>query len=145
MASFLITDVSASEQPEVSDAIETELLRSLAEVNLQSENESVCIIARNDAGERIGGVTGSTSYGWLLVKMLWVCETCRGQRIARDLMATAKERARGLQCHSAWLDTTNTQAREFYLNLGYEDFGVLQNGPERTPEDHCRWYMKKLL
>ncbi len=134
-----------SRHSEVSKEIEDNLLKSLTELNSQSTNETVVLSARDTAGQLIGGVTGSTSYGWFLVKLLWVRRELRGSGIGKSLMMQAEERSKTLGCHGAWLDTSNAEAREFYLRLGYADFGSLANGSENEPVGHCRWFMKKQL
>jgi GNAT superfamily N-acetyltransferase len=130
---------------DVAQEIETCLLSSLAQLNTQSTNTIVVLVKRDRSGRLIAGVSGSTSYGWLLVKLLWVTETARGQGLGRDLMQAAEERALELGCHGIWLDTSNPLARQFYLGIGYTDFGVLKNDEDHTPPDHCRWFMKKML
>lgn len=145
MTSITISKVQLSQQTETVGKIEGELLRSLADSNTQSTNTSVVLSANADDGNLIGGVTASTSYGWLLVKILWVSEKCRGGGLGGQLMLAVEEEARNLGCHNAWLDTSNPQARNFYLQRGYADFGVLENGARDEPTDHRRWFMKKQL
>lgn len=140
-----ISKVPLSQHLETAEKIEEELLRSLANLNTQSTNTSVVMSANSDDGHLIGGVTGSTSYGWLLVKVLWVSEEHRGAGIGEQLMLAIEDEARNIGCHSTWLDTSNSLAREFYLRLGYADFGVLENGPGSEPTEHRRWFMKKKL
>jgi GNAT superfamily N-acetyltransferase len=140
-----ITLAKPTDTRAISDEIERHLLESLAAINAQSTNMSFVLEAENALGERIGGLVASSSYGWLLVKMLWVRDDQRGAGCGRQLMAAAEAKGREMQCHSAWLDTSNASAREFYLKLGYRDFGVLQNGPGRAPEEHARWFMKRDL
>lgn len=145
MTSATISKVSAGMQAKMANQIEAALLEALAGVNVQSTNTSIVLIAACGQGQMIGGVTGTTSYGWLLVKTLWVKEDQRGSGLGRQLMQAIEDEAARLECHDAWLDTSNAQARAFYLRLGYGDFGVLENGPDQAPASHCRWFMKKPL
>lgn len=140
-----ISIVPTSNLAVISAKIERELLCALAQTNAQTENASLVFTARNDDDELIGGAAGSTSYGWLLVKMLWVSEALRGSGIGQQLIQAIEDEGRNLGCHSAWLDTSNADARSFYIKLGYADFGVLENGPGKEPEHHARWFMKKEL
>ena len=135
----------SSTHSELSTEIEENLLAALADLNTQSTNSTIVLSARNAAGEIVGGVSGSTSYGWFLVKLLWVSQELRGNGIGKNLMMEAEVHAKTLGCHSAWLDTSNPNAREFYLSLGYSDFGNLSNGPHKEPIGHCRWFMQKDL
>lgn len=140
-----ISNVPVCEQAQVSEEIEANLLLSLAETNVQTKNSAVVFSATDDDDQLIGGVTGSTSYGWLLVKTLWVSENLRGSGIGKQLMQTIEEQGRKIGCHSAWLDTSNANARSFYTKLGYDEFGALENGLGKEPEHHARWFMKKAL
>ncbi|WP_299860562.1 GNAT family N-acetyltransferase [uncultured Hoeflea sp.] len=130
---------------ELSNEIEQNLLQALTELNAQSTNTTIVLTARDADGKIVGGVSGSTSYGWFLVKLLWVSNQLRGTGIGKRLILEAEEYSRKRGCHGAWLDTSNPQAREFYLRLGYSDFGVLGNGQDKQPVGHKRWFMKKSL
>ncbi len=145
MSAIIISKLAASAQPQAKQDIEESLLSALAQVNAQSENATLVFSADSKDGRRLGGATGSTSYGWLLLKMLWVDDSARGAGLGRQLTNAIEAEAKRLGCHSAWLDTSNRDAREFYLKLGYSDFGKLENGPDRTPPEHIRWFMKKTL
>lgn len=129
----------------VSKEIEENLLASIAELNAQSTNSTIVLAKRDTAGKLVAGVSGSTSYGWLLVKLLWVHKELRGTGIGKQLMLEAEEHAKAVGCHGAWLDTSNRKARAFYHHLGYSDFGLLSNAPDNEPTGHCRWFMKKSL
>lgn len=142
---MIIRPVDEEAAGSVIQDIERRLLSSLASINTQSTNTSILFEANDDLGERVGGIAGSTSYGWLLVKLLWVRDDQRRRGVGRRLMAIAEEKARAVGCHSAWLDTSNAHAHAFYLKLGYRDFGLLKNGPGRSPEGHSRWFMMRHL
>ncbi len=101
--------------------------------------------AKSAQNSLIGGLTASTSYGWILIKTLWVDEAQRNQGVGRLLMEEAEAKGIGLGCHSAWLDTSNPDAKTFYETLGYEVFGELSNDAEQFPESHRRWFLKKSL
>ncbi|MFV2052382.1 GNAT family N-acetyltransferase [Aliiroseovarius sp. YM-037] len=90
-------------------------------------------------------VSGSTAYGWLLIKVLWVAPQMRRQGLGRALVADAFRRARELGCHSAWLDTSDKDAKQFYVALGFEVFGSLRNQADQAPPGHQRWFLKCLI
>lgn len=140
-----VVEVDGRERSQVANAIETVLLASLARLNTQAENDTFVLVRKGERGALAGGVTGSTSYGWLLIKTLWVDEMHRGGGLGKQLVLAAEGRAREIGCHSAWLDTSSETARSFYSHLGYSDFGVLANEKDQPPTDHCRWFMKKAL
>ncbi len=125
--------------------IEAELLQSLRAELPQSKNLSVVLTIRNDTGDLIGGLTSSTSYGWMLIKTLWVSDRERNKGFGRVLMARAEIKAQAMGCHAAWLDTSSPAAHRFYTRLGYQTFGQLQNAPGRNPPSHRRWFMRKEL
>ncbi|MGI9401691.1 MAG: GNAT family N-acetyltransferase [Rhizobiaceae bacterium] len=130
---------------QVSAFVAQELLASLAKSSVQAENSDLVISARDGTGNIIGGITASTSYGWLLVKTLWVREENRGGGIGRGLVMAAHDAGRKAGCHAAWLDTSSAEARDFYTGLEYEVFGELANAPGQFPEVHKRWFMKRDL
>jgi ribosomal protein S18 acetylase RimI-like enzyme len=100
-------------------------------------------IALHAAGgnERVGGLVGRTSGGWLFVELLFVPEAYRRQGLATRLMAMAEAEAIRRGCHSAWIDTLNGQARDLYERLGYRVFGELENYPVGS----SRFFLRKAL
>lgn len=140
-----ISKETGTTKNELASEIEQNLLSALARANTQSANESFILKASARGGHLVGGLTASTSYGWLLVKTLWVSDTCRTTGVGRQLMDAAEAEGIRLGCHGAWLDTSSIDARLFYEKLGYREFGRLENGPEKQPTGHCRWFMKKAL
>lgn len=123
--------------------IELNLLNSLSQTLAQSNNSSFVLTARDSLDLIIAGLTASTSYGWLLVKVLWVNDKYRGHGMGRALMNKAELKARQSGCHGAWLDTSNPDAMLFYQSLGYTSFGQLNNSSSQYPPGHSRWFMKK--
>ena len=140
-----ISKETGTAKDDLASEIEQNLLSALARANPQSANESFILKASALDGHLVGGLTASTSYGWLLVKTLWVSETCRGSGVGRKLMETAEQEGIRLGCHGAWLDTSNIDTHRFYKKLGYHVFGQLENGPEHEPTGHIRWFLKKAL
>ena len=139
-------DIVFSEDSEdIGRQLVSKLLVSLRTSLPQAENTSFVFTARDSSSELIGGLTASTSYGWLLVKILWVDDDYRKRGIGRALMTRAHEKAIEVGCHGIWLETSNPNAMEFYRRLGYETFGELRNAQGQQPESHRRWFMKKML
>ncbi|WP_420862473.1 GNAT family N-acetyltransferase [Algirhabdus cladophorae] len=141
----MISRTPRAEKDQTAADLEAHLLADLAQINVQSHNESIVLERRDPAGVLIAGLTADTSYGWVLIKIIWVAQHYRGQGLGRDLMRSAEEHARALGCHAAWLETSNPAAPAFYQSLGYSEFGLLENAPDQTPEDHKRWFMRKTL
>jgi len=132
-------------ESEVTKTLELNLLNSLSQDLEQANNTSFTLSIKDESNVVIAGLVASTSYSWLLIKILWVDETQRNKGFAKALMQRAESRGRELQCHSVWLDTSNPNAMEFYLKLGYKPFGELQNSEDQFPASHQRWFMKKSL
>lgn len=94
-------------------------------------------IAMRDAeGRLLAGLSGVVSWGWLFVEAVWVDAALRGRGAGRRLMERAEAHALAEGCHSAWLDTF--QAEPFYVALGYERFGVLEDYPAGQPRAFLR-------
>ena len=129
----------------LADEVERRLLEALRQNVPPSDGKPLTLVARDLHGSMVGGLVGSTSYGWLLVKMLWVAEELRGQGFGARLMAQAETIARSRGCHGAWLDTSSARAEQFYIRHGYVSFGVLANGPGEQPQGHRRAFLAKRL
>lgn len=89
----------------------------------------------------IGGLLGSTSYGYLHIDALFVPDSLRGIGFGRILVGMAEEEAAKRGCVGVWLDTFSFQSRGFYEKLGYSLFGELPN----NPPGHMRYFFKKAL
>ncbi|MBM6582131.1 GNAT family N-acetyltransferase [Microvirga sp. BT689] len=147
MASYTLITISLEEDPNgaFADEVERELLAALRQNVPPSDGRPLTLVARDIQGSMVGGLIGSTSYGWLHVKMLWVAEELRGQGFGARIMAEAETIARSGGCHGAWLDTSSARAERFYIRLGYEPFGGLTNGPGDRPQGHRRAFLAKRL
>ena len=130
---------------EAAGLIEQSLLETLRSELPQATNASFVLTLKDSVGTIVGGLTASTSYGWLLIKVLWVEEEHRGRGYGRQLVEAAERKAGDYDCHSVWLDTSHPGAMRFYLTLGFEVFGELSNAEGKFPEGHSRWFLKKSL
>lgn len=130
---------------ELAVQLESRLLDTLRSALPQAVNSQLVLAARNREQHLLGGLVGSTSYGWLHVHILWVQDESRGTGIGTALMREAEAKAVTLGCHSAWLDTSSHGAMQFYRSLDYEPFGMLSNSESQSPADHHRWFLKKAL
>lgn len=135
----------SEEGQEVARLVDIELLDSLRKDLPQAQNTSFVLAARNNQDSLLGGLTASTSYGWLLIKTLWVDGTYQRQGIGSALVEFAHDKARTIGCHGAWLDTSSPAAMQFYSGLGYSVFGELSNSTNQFPADHRRWFMQASL
>lgn len=95
---------------------------------------------RDEHGEIMAGLVGTTYAGWLFVAELWVHADLRRRGIGSRLLALAESRAVALGCHSAMLDTFSFQGPEFYPRFGYRVYGALDYPPR-----HRRLFLSKPL
>jgi len=121
--------------------LEAALLADLRAESPQGLNSRLTLTIRN-GGAIVAGLDGSTAYGWLLIKVLWVDARFRGRGLGRRLMEMADEEALRRGCHALWLDTSSAKAFDFYSSLGFEAFGELKNGPQDQPPGHRRRFMR---
>jgi len=91
--------------------------------------QPLVITIQDEAGLVIGGLWGSTGYGWLYTQLLAVPEQLRGQGVGARVLRQAEGEARARGCVGSWLDTFSFQARGFYERLGYQAFGSIDNYP----------------
>lgn len=99
------------------------------------------VCCRTSDGRIVGGLLGNTGNTWLHIWQLWVEESSRNQSLGSRILAAAEHEAIRRQCTRAHLETLGFQAIQFYLDRGYEEFGVLPAyvGP------HSQHYLRKTL
>lgn len=88
------------------------------------------------AGVVEGGLVGISYYDWLLVEMLFVPASRRGQGLGTRLMHAAEAVAAARGCTGVWLDTGSPEAWQFYQRLGYRDFATLPDHPTGYPRHY---------
>ena len=98
-------------EPPVAKDIEAALLADLRQTAPQGRNETITLSVNAADGRLVAGLVGSTSYGWLLIKVLWVTDEQRRQGYGRALVLNAFNHAKSLGCHGAWLDTFHRTVR----------------------------------
>lgn len=104
------------------------------------ETTSHAIIVRENE-TMIAGLLGLAYFQGMNLQCLWVQDSHRRLGIGEALVGRIEEMARGLRCNVIFGHTFGFQAREFYLRLGYTEFGVL---PEYPPGHGC-YFLKKAL
>lgn len=140
----IVIEVASDPDGTITAIIEGRLIEALRKNVPPNDSESLVILARNGSTV-VGGLVGVTSYGWLLVKIVWVAEDIRRRGLGADLMAKAEALARTRGCHGAWLDTSSADAERFYVRLGYRPFGLLENLEDERPHGHRRAFLAKRL
>jgi len=106
-----------------------------------NEIRPIGVFIRDEQGNKLAGLTGSTTGNWLRIDMLWVSEAQRGQGAGSQLMQAAEQEARDRGCHYAQVDTASFQARPFYEKHGY----ILWLSLANYLGHHQRHYLTKIL
>lgn len=99
------------------------------------------IFVRTTVGNVVGGLIGTTSWGWLYVYLFWVDESLRRSGYGSEMLAMAEQEALRRGCHHSHLDTLDFQAPDFYENQGYTLWGELED----FPTGHKHYFYKKEL
>ncbi len=99
------------------------------------------VVRRAGEAAVAGGLIGTTGFGWLFTRLLWLPEDLRRTGLGSALLRQAEEVARGRGCVGAWVDTFSFQARPFYERMGYTVFGTLPG----QPPGHERYFLMKRL
>jgi GNAT superfamily N-acetyltransferase len=103
------------------------------------DSRCFALMLHDQDGVLAAGLSGVLSWRWLFVEALWVGDAWRGQGVGRVLLTRAEAHAVAEGCHSVWLDTF--QALDFYLRLGYQPFGTLED----YPPGQSRSFLRKRL
>jgi ribosomal protein S18 acetylase RimI-like enzyme len=99
------------------------------------------ILITNEADEILGGLIGSTYWGWLELNILWVAEGLRRLGYGRTLLRMAEAEAQTRGCSHVMLTTYSFQARGFYEKEGYGVVGEMAGYP---PGATYYWMRKDL-
>lgn len=86
-------------------------------------------LLKDKDGIIVGGLTGYVLYDWMFVQFIAVGEELRGQGFGKMLMAQAESWARDNGLGGMWLDTFAFQAPQFYRDLGFTEFGTIEDHP----------------
>ncbi len=89
----------------------------------------------------VGGLNGSTHWGWCYIRHLWVREDWRRRGLGQRLLAEAETQARARQCAGLYVDTFDAGAASFYERSGFTPFGRI----EGFPPGHTRIFLCKRL
>ena len=94
-----------------------------------------------ESGSTVAGLNGVAYWRKVHVSILWVHPNHRSKGLGSRLMSWVEERGRELGCVSVVVDTMSFQAPDFYVRLGYRQFG-LSEGYEGGAS---RYYFEKKL
>jgi GNAT superfamily N-acetyltransferase len=92
-----------------------------------SEPKPLHVLATDEHGRTVGGLTGTTQLKWFRMEVLAVCEGARRQGVGRRIVEAAERAAVDRGCRHAFADTMEHQAPEFFQHLGYVVVGRLED------------------
>lgn len=96
---------------------------------------------KNEQGRIIAGINALTCWQMLHISELYVDDNYRGQDIGTILLNKVESQAKAIGATTSHTDTFDWQAKDFYLKLGYEVFGVIDD----CPKGHKRFFLMKRL
>lgn len=99
-------------------------------------------IIKDQMGNIIAGIKGCFYLReCLYIRVLFVDEDKRKQGLGSILLQIIEQEAQSMNIRLSHLETFDFQAKDFYLNHGYEVFGVLDD----CPKGYKLYCMKKVL
>lgn len=99
------------------------------------------VFVRDDVGRLQGGATGSITWDWLHIELLWVDESLRTDGIGSRLLAQLERLALARGVFRFRVSTASFQALEFYQKNGYEIFAELSD----CPPGHTDYSLRKVI
>ncbi|MCB1516302.1 MAG: GNAT family N-acetyltransferase [Hyphomicrobiaceae bacterium] len=125
------TEIHVTATPSPEDlAMVGENLAAFNDTDVGAANRvPIAVLAKDESGEVVAGISGYTAWGWLYLQWLWVADSQRGKGLARKMLDAAEGEARKRGCHAAYIDTFNPVALRTYQRAGYEPFGELKDFP----------------
>ena len=120
--------LEVTEQPSQADFATTfhALEEATARVVGPSRPWPLAVLLRDDSGTVAGGLWSLTAYSWVMITILFVPDSLRGQGVGTALVSVAEEAARERGCIGAQVDAFDFQAVQ-----------------ENNPRGHRRLYFAK--
>lgn len=113
------------------------------QLNFVGKSEIPLSYVVRENGGIIAGISACLDWGFIVhIDLLFVDENHRLEGLGSFLVERVETEAKSLGAGMAQTDTFDFQAKDFYLKLGYEVFGEVENSP--CP-GHKRFYLKKIL
>lgn len=104
-------------------------------------NELPLSIVAYDGDTIVGGLNGSSHWGWCYIRHLWVQPARQRQGLGRRLLVQAETEARARQCVGLYVDTFNPGAVIFYRAAGFDLVGQIDD----FPPGNARTFLRKTL
>ena len=139
----VVGDIEVTASPSFADreVLSSRLYEFNAETTGITDGEWLAAFMRNDRGDIVAGLVGSTWGGCCKISEVWVHRELRGQGFGVGLLVAAEEEARRRGCHQIVLSSHSFQAPALYRRLGFEEFAVV----DEDPRGHQEVYLRKAL
>lgn len=98
-------------------------------------------IAAHAGDTVVGGLNGSSHWGWCYIRHLWVDADWRKRGLGLRMLAEAETQARARHCAGLYVDTFDPGAVSFYERAGFGRFGRIED----FPPGHARTFLLKRL
>jgi len=113
--------------------IEAFLAQRIYEFNARTtgyfDAEAYAAVRRDETGAIIAGICGHTWGGVCFISHLWVAQAHRGRGWGGALMRAAEQNGRNKGCAYALLSSHSFQSPGFYMRMGYQPRGTVQDCP----------------
>lgn len=110
------------------------VLEHIGELRKKNPGIQINLILKNEEGQVVGGLNGSSILKAIYIDQLWIDERYRGQGYGKELMMAAERIAQKDGCISSLAMVYSFQSPEFFQKLGYEIFGVSDGYPKPIKE-----------
>ncbi len=137
----LTIEVGDHSDASVNKRLSDGLNRHAAEVLDQPGFVPLIVVAKDEKGRVVGGITANLNWNWLEICLLWVDASYRGKGLGSRLLETLEQEAQERGCRRVHVDTFSFQAKAFYERFGYHVFATLED----YPPGHQRIYLEKTL
>jgi len=108
---------------------------------LTKPGRSINLFLRDKTGKAVGGIFCATYCETLYIDNFWIDEEHRKKGYGKSLIMQAENMASQLGCKLSHTSTFSYQSPEFYQNMGYNVFGVI----DEYPDGIIQYFLKKRL
>ncbi len=134
-AEFSISEDSSEESMNVlHKGLREYVAEHIGKLRKKNPGIQINLIIKNEEGQVIGGLNGSSILKALYIDQLWIDEQYRGQGYGKELTMVAERIAQKEGCISSLAMVYSFQSPEFFQKLGYEIFGVSDGYPKPIKE-----------
>lgn len=119
---------SNKESKKFIDNVMLEYNKKMGNLTQESIILDLSYVVQDSDGNILAGITADM-YFWniLFIDILWVDEKHRHKGLGTELFKKVEAEAKKYNCHLIHLYTFDFQAKDFYIKLGFDIFGVLED------------------